>query len=81
VFLKGHFVKKKNVHPTTQLGGTQKDHIQKERPIRQVLGVGIDTQSLMKSAAAAESASAADFCNKSATIGVLDAKPLLLRSF
>ena len=35
----------------------------------------------MKSAAAAESASAADFCNKSATIGVLDAKPLLLRSF
>ena len=33
----------------------------------------------MKSAA--ESASAADFCNKSATIGVLDAKPLLLRSF
>ena len=36
VFLKGHFVKKKFVHPTTQLVGTQEDHIQKERLNEQV---------------------------------------------
>ena len=37
VFLKGHFVKK-NVHPTTQLAGTQEDHIQKGEAEQTSLG-------------------------------------------
>ena len=36
VFLKGHFVKTKMLHPSTLLGGTKKEHIQKERLIKQV---------------------------------------------
>ena len=36
VFLKRHFVKNQNLHPTTQQGDTQGEHIQKERLNKQV---------------------------------------------